>query len=74
MFKTMGRTCTDYFLTSISTIVASYFESVRFSFQTFMDQANNEMRSKLGSIVGIWARQRTFPEHVINDIIVCLAG
>ncbi|KAK8828136.1 hypothetical protein WA538_002649, partial [Blastocystis sp. DL] len=58
MFKTMGRRCTDYFLTSISTIVASYFES-----------ANNEMRSKLGSIVGIWARQRTFPEHVINDII-----
>ena len=30
MFKTMGRRCTDYFLTSISTIVASYFESVRY--------------------------------------------
>jgi len=28
MFKTIGRKCTDYFISSISTIIASYFESV----------------------------------------------
>ncbi|KAK8796346.1 hypothetical protein JH06_4602 [Blastocystis sp. subtype 4] len=58
MFKTIGRKCTDYFISSISTIIASYFES-----------ANNEMRSKMGSIVGLWARQRTFPAHVIEEIV-----
>jgi|GEM_PF-4381126 len=28
------------------------------------------MRSKMGSIVGLWARQRTFPAHVIEEIVV----